>query len=110
MSDVPAEWLECEITSVTTCPPPWPGIESQQPLVSPNPKSDELPVKSLSSHAMKIAEFPVHAGDDMILPTVSERNESPVLMRSCVWLKLHWSEAGPPRPCMSWHWSGLIQT
>src|SRR6266851_6446458 len=98
------------MTRVTTCPPPWPATESQQPEASPNPKLDELPVKSLSSHAMKMAELPVHAEESMIAPTVLERKASPALIRPCTLAKRHGSVDGPPRPCMSLHWSGLIQT
>src|SRR6202521_3604035 len=58
--DVTCEWLECEITSVTTWPPPLPGGESQQPETSPKPNGP-LPVKSLSSQAIKMTELPVHA-------------------------------------------------
>src|SRR6266849_2286547 len=98
------------MTSVTTCPPPFPRIESQQPEVSPKPKLVGLLVKSLSSHATKMTELPVHADEDMIAPTVSDRNASPVLIRPWTLAKRHGSEDAPARPCMSLHWSGLIQT
>src|SRR5712692_5641452 len=98
------------MTTVTACPPPLPATESQQPLVSPKPKWVGLLVKSLSSQVTKMTELPVHAGEDMIFPTHSDRNASPVLMRPWTCGKLHGSLAGVGlnRPCMSWHWSGLI--
>ena len=55
--------------SVSTWPPPAPGTESQQPLVSPKPNGPE-PVKSLSSQVIKMTELPVHAFDAMIWLTV----------------------------------------
>src|SRR2546428_7288252 len=107
-AEVRAVWSECEMTSDTTGPPPWPGTASQQPLVSPKPKSVGLPVKSLSSHWMKMTEFPFQAEDFMILPTHVERNESPVLIRLWTWLKSQGSAGVAARPCMSLHWSGAM--
>src|SRR5260370_3327927 len=97
------------MTRVATCPPPWFVHASQQPESSPNPKSP-LPVKSLSSHVTKITELPVHPEEDMIAPTVPERNVSPVRIRPWMLAKRHGSGDAPARPCMSLHWSGLIQT
>ena len=102
------EWFECEITSVTTWPPPWPLGLSQQPLSSPKPWNPE-PVKSLSSQVMKITEFPVQARELMIAETVLCRNASPVAINDCTCEKSHGSGVAA-RPCMSWHWSGLMQT
>jgi len=44
------------MTTVRTWPPPASGVESQQPVSSPNP-SRPVPVKSLSSHVMKMTEL-----------------------------------------------------
>src|SRR5216683_5693567 len=96
------------MTSVTTCPPPLPATEPQHPESSPNPPKP-VPVKSLSSHAMKMAELPVHAEEAMIASTVLDRKASPARIRPCTLAKRQVSVDGPPRPCMSLHWSGLIQ-
>src|ERR1700674_2040924 len=109
MLEVTCSSLECEMTRAATCPPPCPATESQQPESSPKPPKPLL-VNSLSSHMMKITELPFHAREEVIAPTVLERNVSPALIRLCSLLKLHGSAGVVPRPCMSWHWSGLIQT
>jgi len=72
--------------------------------VSPKPKSVGEPVKSLSSHVMKITEFGPQALEDMISPTVSERNVSPAWISSGTFEKSQGSDGPPPpRPCMSLH-------
>src|SRR5258708_35789980 len=106
MLEVRAEWSECEMVNVTPWPPP--GLASQQPLVSPKPDGP-VPVKSLSSQVMKMTELPFQALEFIIWPTVELRKASPVAMSCCSLEKLQGSDAGAPRPCMSWHWSGLIQ-
>ena len=74
------EWSECEITSVTTWPPPLPAR-----LVAATAVVAEAgipsPVKSLSSQVMKMTEFPVQARETMISQTVLCRNASPVAIR-----------------------------
>ena len=65
--------MSWEYRSETTCPPP--GLASQQPLVSPKPEGP-VPVKSLSSHMMKITEFPRHALEFTMELTVCDRNRS----------------------------------
>jgi len=76
----------------------------QQPPVSPKPKSVGEPVKSLSSHVMKMTELPFHAGDAWMAPTVSRRNWSPAEMSPWTCEKSQGSAVPPPpRPCMSWH-------
>src|SRR5258707_9841685 len=96
-----------EYTSETTCPPP--GLASQQPLVSPKPDGP-VPVKSLSSQVTKMTELPFHARECIISSTVVRRKASPAEINPWTLLKLQASVEGPLRPCMSWHWSGLIQT
>src|SRR5258707_11847358 len=102
------ELFECEITSVTTWPPPWPAGLSQQPPSSPKPWKPD-PVKSLSSQVMKMTEFPVQARELMIAETVLCRNASPVAIRDCTCEKSHGSEGVEARPCMPGHWSGRIK-
>src|SRR5712671_4166313 len=96
------------MVSITTWPPPSPATESQQPLSSPNPPKP-LPVKSDSSHAMKMTELPVQAFEFVIALTVFNRKESPAAISACTWEKSHGSSEVEARPCMSLHWSGLIQ-
>src|SRR5579863_2443050 len=96
------------MVNVTTWPPPSPVGESQQPLVSPKPKGPE-PVKSLSSQVMKMTELPVQALEPIIALTVELRKVSPVEIKLCTWEKSQGSDGVAARPCMSWHWSGLIQ-
>src|SRR5258708_33914886 len=97
------------MVNVTTWPPPSPAGESQQPLVSPNPKGP-APVKSLSSQVMKITEFPVQAWECIIALRVELRKASLVAIKPCTLPKLQGSLDGPARPCMSLHWSGLLHT
>src|SRR6266851_9141132 len=68
-------------------------------------------VKSDSSQVIKMTELPVQALEFMIALTVLSRNESPAAIKACTWEKSQGSLGilVPPRPCMSWHWSGLIQ-
>src|SRR5260370_40257585 len=95
--------------SQTTCAARWPACELQKPEPSLT-LAKPVPVKSLSAHAMKMAELPVHAEKFMSASTVVDRKASPVLIKPCTLAKRQGSVDGPPRPCMSLHWFGLIQT
>src|SRR6202035_274031 len=87
-----------EYTRETTCPPP--GLASQQPLVSPKPEGP-VPVKSLSSHMMKITEFPRHALEFTMELTACDKNRSPAAISPVTCEKSQGSLAPPPpRPCM----------
>src|ERR1700680_3054634 len=107
MREVTCSSLECEMTRAATCPPPCPATESQQPESSPKPPKPLL-VNSLSSHMMKITELPFHAREEVIAPTVLERNVSPVLIRLCSLLKLHGSAGVGPRAWASWGGGGAV--
>src|SRR5258708_38625070 len=65
--------------------------------------------KSLSSDVMKITELPVQAREFMIWLTVAFRKASPVAIKLGTWEKSQGSDGVAARPCISWHWSGLIQ-
>src|SRR5579872_6023285 len=62
---------------------------------------------------MTIAEASFHAGDAMIFPTVSLTKSSPSLIAfesTSHPVMPRYVALTAETPCMSWHWSGLIQT
>src|SRR3954451_12682703 len=95
--------------------------ESQQPLTSA--QSSWLgcePSKSASSATTKIAEFPVHAFEFMIVETVDEShasafafsdssNWSPGALLNGHGLPSPGSIVAKTPPCMSWHWLGTMR-
>src|SRR6266516_7684012 len=95
--------------------------ESQQPAGESQPPLTVLPVKSPSSATMKIALCGVHARLDMMVVTALLTNASAFCFRaisfgSSLVLLYGQGVSGCPGtavntpPCMSLHWSGLMNT
>ena len=100
----PGGMVEWEIVRVTALPASGNRVAATAGI---SEAEGPVPVKSLSSHVMTISELPVHADELVIMPTVLERKASPVAISDWTWEKSHGSLGPPPpRPCMSWHWSG----